>query len=144
MFGPGIRTGHRPQKIGKPRTKRSVDPWFVFRKLPRTYQKGNDIWTTCQIFQNFDFTLDFLLFYWFQNFDDTFFVIRYIDGFEYFRVFASTQFSYELKFQNIFHIKDRFWAYLIIVLVSPFDHVTFIIPVFSWTMRIHISIDTSP
>ena len=62
-----------------------------------THQEGNDIWSTCQIFQNFNFTLDFLLLDWFQNFDNTLFVIRYIDGFEDFRIFASTQFSYELK-----------------------------------------------
>ena len=62
-----------------------------------THQEGNDIWSTCQIFQNFNFTLDFLLLDWFQNLDNTLFVIRYIDGFEDFRIFASTQFSNELK-----------------------------------------------
>ena len=63
---------------------------------------------------------------YFQNLHDTFLVTGDVDGLEDFTVLATSEFA------------DK----LVIVLLAPFDHVRFIVPVFAGSMRIYIGINS--
>ena len=66
----------------------------AYLRIPDHIQQLNDIGAARQILQDFDLTFDFLLLHRFQHFYDAFFVICNVDPFEYFRVFAPTDFPY--------------------------------------------------
>ena len=61
------------------------------------YKERNDIRATSQVLQNFDLSLDLLLFHWLEDLYHAFIVVSNVDGFEYFRVFSSTELSHKLE-----------------------------------------------
>ena len=61
--------------------------------VPHNVQQWNDIGSTRQILQDFDFSFDLFLFHWFQYFHHASFVVYYIHAIKDFTVFATTNFT---------------------------------------------------
>ena len=61
------------------------------------YEERNDVRATSQVLQNFDLSFDLLLFHWLEDLYDAFVVVSNVDGFEYFRIFSSTELSHKLE-----------------------------------------------
>ena len=49
--------------------------WDLGSRIANHVQQGYDIWTSGQVLENFDFSLNLLLLDGFQDFDDTLFVV---------------------------------------------------------------------
>jgi len=56
--------------------------WDLGSRIANHVQQGYDIWTSRQVLENFDFPLDLLLLDGFEDFDDTLFVVDYVNTFE--------------------------------------------------------------
>ncbi len=59
--------------------------------------QGDDVRASSEIFKNFDFSFDLFLLDRLQRFDDALLVVRDVDRFKHFAVFAATQFPDKLK-----------------------------------------------
>jgi len=64
--------------------------YLPYLAVPNHIQKRNNVWSTAQVLQDLDLTLDLLLLHRFQDLDDTFLVVDDIDAFEDLRVLSST------------------------------------------------------
>lgn len=58
--------------------------------VPDYVEQGDDVGTAGEVLQDFDLALDLLLFDGFEDFDDAFLVVYYVEAFEDFGVFAAT------------------------------------------------------
>ena len=76
--------------------------------------------------QNFDFTLNLLLFDRLENFNDAFGVVPDVDSLEYLRVFASADFA------------DDFIA----LLVAPVDGEGLVVPVVAGAVDVDVCVDS--
>lgn len=52
-------------------------------------EKGDDVGPASKVLQDFDLTLDFLLFHRLQNLDDAFLVVNHVDALKHFGVFST-------------------------------------------------------
>ena len=68
------------------RTKRLL----TYVRIPDNIQQCDYIWTASQILQNLNFSLNFLLLYWFEYFDNALLVVVDVDTFKYFRVLSTS------------------------------------------------------
>ena len=56
--------------------------WDLGSRIANHVQQGYDIWTSCQVLENFDFSLDLLLLNGFEDFNDTLFVVDDVNTLE--------------------------------------------------------------
>jgi hypothetical protein len=56
--------------------------WDLGSRIANHVQQGYDIWTSGQVLENFDFSLDLLLLDRFEDFDDTLFVVDDVNTLE--------------------------------------------------------------
>ena len=56
--------------------------WDLGSRIANHVQQGYDIWTSRQVLENFDFSLDLLLLDRFEDFNDTLFVVDDVNTFE--------------------------------------------------------------
>ena len=111
-------------------------------KRQKTYKKGNNIRAAGQVLKNFDLSFDLLLFDGLEDFDDALVVVGDVDGLEYLGILASTQLSNKLP--QKFIVGKSCSAYLIIVLISPFDNMTLVVPVLPRPVGVRFRVIPSP
>ena len=56
--------------------------WDLGSRIADHVQQGYDIWTSSQVLENFDFSLDLLLLNRFEDFNDTLFVVDDVNSFK--------------------------------------------------------------
>merc|ERR1719495_1235940 len=88
----------------------------------------DDVGSSPQVLQYLDLPLDLLLLHWFQRLHHTLLVVVDVDRLEHLRVFTPSQLPHKL----------------IVILVAPLHHMSLIVPVFPWSVRIHICVHASP
>mmetsp|Transcript_5180 Transcript_5180/g.6764 ORF Transcript_5180/g.6764 Transcript_5180/m.6764 type:complete len:205 (-) Transcript_5180:5-619(-) len=96
--------------------------------IPDHIQQLDNVGTTAHVLQNFDFTLNFLLFYRLEDFNHTFRIVHHIDALKHFTVFTAANLT----------------NHFILFLISPIHSQCFVIPIITGTVHIHVGVNSGP